>query len=54
MLAGNFPETVMKTVDKYEPQSKCLFYNRNLTSKESQKKSESSKKRSSGDKSLFE
>lgn len=26
MVAGDFPEAVMKTVDKYVPKSNCLFY----------------------------
>jgi len=30
MVAGDFPETVMKTVDKYVPKSQCLFYKRHL------------------------
>lgn len=27
MVAGDFPETVMKTVDKYVPKSECKLYN---------------------------
>ncbi|VVC36511.1 Armadillo-type fold,Armadillo,Armadillo-like helical [Cinara cedri] len=27
LVAGDFPEAVMKTVDKYVPKSQCLFYN---------------------------
>lgn len=55
MLSGEFPETVMKTVDKYVPQSQCLFYNRHLKSDEGLDKSYvSSKKQLSGDESFFE
>ncbi|XP_025191306.1 sperm-associated antigen 6-like [Melanaphis sacchari] len=39
MVAGDFPETVMKTVDKYVPQSDCLFFNRQLKSDEQLHKS---------------
>lgn len=28
MVAGDFPEAVMKKVDKYVPQGQCLFENR--------------------------
>lgn len=34
MVAGDFPETVMKTVDKYVPKSQCLYYNRQARSEE--------------------
>lgn len=49
MLAGDFPETVMKTVDKYVPQNQCLFYNQQLKSEQLKSeellsKSQSSKK----------
>lgn len=54
MLVGDFPETVMKTVDKYVPQSQCLFYDQHLKSEELLSKPQSSKKRLSGNRSLFE
>lgn len=39
MVAGDFPETVMKTVDKFVPKNQCLFYNRQLKSEEKLSKS---------------
>jgi len=54
MVAGDFPETVMKTVDKYVPQSECLFFNRQLKSDEQLHKSYSTSKTPlSGEESFF-
>ncbi|XP_029341517.1 sperm-associated antigen 6-like [Acyrthosiphon pisum] len=54
MVAGDFPETVMKTVDKYVPQSECLFFNRQLKSDEQLHKSYSTSKTPlSGEESSF-
>lgn len=54
MVAGDFPETVMKTVDKYVPQSECLFYNRQLKSDDQMQKSYTTTKTPlSGEESFF-
>ncbi|XP_027841252.1 sperm-associated antigen 6-like [Aphis gossypii] len=54
MVAGDFPETVMKTVDKYVPQSDCIFFNRQLKSDEQLHKSYSTPKTPlSGEESVF-
>lgn len=37
MVAGDFPETVMKAVDKYVPKSNCLLYSNHLKSEEHNK-----------------
>lgn len=34
MVAGDYPETVLKTVDKYVPKSQCFMGNRHLKSEE--------------------
>lgn len=55
MIAGDFPEAVMKAVDKYVPKSQCLFYNRQLKSEEQLSKSSfSAKHQLSGEESFFE
>lgn len=54
MVAGDFPETFMKTVDKYVPQSECLFFNRQLKSDEQLQKSYSTSKTPlSGEESFY-
>lgn len=54
MVAGDFPETVMKTVDKYVPKSNCLLYNHQLNSDELNKSHSSAKYPVSGaEESLF-
>lgn len=56
MVAGDFPETVMKAVDKYVPQSQCLFYNRqsNIEDQLSSKSHPTQKKLLSGEEELPE
>lgn len=54
MVAGDFPETVMKTVDKYVPKSQCLFYNRPVKSEEKLTKPNIPDNKANHDESFFE